>query len=108
MADNGICEDVFGQDMEEHERKLLEDTLSNLSASMGNALREGFETEEVLSDRDGLSEHGVMWVKGYLVGQLAMIRGGSVGNPNVSEADVTEVSNLVEKHGGQIASEVYS
>lgn len=94
--------------MKEYERELLEETLSNLSASMGNALRESFEADEILADREDLTDHGVMWVKGYLVGQLAWIRGASAGNPNVSEADITEISELVEEHGSRIASEVYS
>jgi hypothetical protein len=94
--------------MKEYERKLLEETLSNLSASMGNALREGFEADEILADRAELTENGVMWVKGYLVGQLAVIRGASAGNPNVSDDDITEISELAEEHGSRIASEIYS
>ena len=94
--------------MKEHERQFLEDTLAHLSASMGNALREGFETETVLDDRDSLSEFGSMWVQGYLLGQLAVVRSSSVGNPNVSPDDIEEIGALVDEHGGRIASEVYS
>jgi hypothetical protein len=94
--------------MKEHERQFLEDTLAHLSASMGNALREGFETETVLEDKDSLSEYGSMWVQGYLLGQLAVVRGCSVGNPNVSPDDIAEIESLVNEHGSRIAGEVYS
>lgn len=94
--------------MQDHERQFLEDTLAHLSASMGNALREGFETETILEDKDSLSEYGSMWVQGYLLGQLAVVRGCSVGNPNVSPDDIDEIGALVDEHGGRIASEVYS
>ena len=94
--------------MEDYERQFLEDTLAHLSASMGNALREGFETETILDDKDSLSEFGSMWVQGYLLGQLAVVRGCSVGNPNVSPEDIEEIGSLVDERDGRIASAIYS
>lgn len=94
--------------MEEYERRLLEDTVSHLSASIGNALREGFETEEVLEGKDELTDYGAMWVQGFLVGHLSAVRGSSAGNPNVSPEDIAEIASLVDEHGSRIASEIYS
>lgn len=94
--------------MKEYERAFLEDALAHLSASMANALREGFDTETVLANQNQLSEQGKIWVEGYLLGHLGMIRGCSVGNPNVSADDVTDVEALIDEHEGKIAGEVYS
>ncbi|PSP55611.1 hypothetical protein BRC82_04845 [Halobacteriales archaeon QS_1_67_19] len=94
--------------MDRYERELLDDAISQLSASIGNALREGFETEAVLEEKDELTDFGAMWVQGYLVGQLATLRAISAGNPNVSPADIEEIGALVAEHDSRIASEIYS
>ncbi|WP_440007186.1 hypothetical protein [Halomicrococcus sp. SG-WS-1] len=94
--------------MKDHERKFLEDTLAHHSASIANELREGFGTEEIIEDRNTLTDNGGMWVRGYLTGWLTLIRGCSTGNPNISPDDIAEIGTLVDEHGGRIAGEVYS
>ncbi|WP_327053328.1 hypothetical protein [Halomicrococcus gelatinilyticus] len=94
--------------MKEHERKFLEDTVTHLATSIANNLREEYRTDEIIEDKNTLTDYGEMWVRGYLMGRLTLIRGCSTGNPNVSPDDITEIGRLVDEHEGRIASTVYS
>jgi len=94
--------------MKDHERTFLEDTVTHLATSIANDLREEFGTDEIIENRDTLTDYGAMWVEGYLMGRLTLIRGCSTGNPNVSPDDITEIRALVDEHEGRIASAVYS
>jgi hypothetical protein len=94
--------------MKDHEREFLDETVTSRATSIANVLREEFGTDKIIENRDTLTDYGEMWVQGYLMGRLTLIRGCSTGNPNVSPDDITEIGALIDEHEGRIASAVYS
>ena len=93
--------------MEEYERAFLDTVMKNMAASIASGMHE--ETADRLyDDETTLTDQGRMWAQGYLTGSLAMLRGASRGNPNLSPDDAEEVAEIVRRDEGRIASQLYA
>ncbi|WP_101297421.1 hypothetical protein [Halegenticoccus soli] len=94
--------------MKAYEREYLNETLETCAVSIAHLLREGFVSEEVLESQSQLTDFGLMWVKGFIAGRLMLIRSCCVGNPNLSPADIDELTELAGQHEAKIAGQLYS
>lgn len=90
----------------DYERQFVRDVIDNLSASVAGGMREG--DGEFVESGETLTPQGLAYVRGYLTGRLSMLRGGSIGNPNLSEEDVEELTAIVEENEAAVAAELYS
>lgn len=93
--------------MEEYERAFLEAVMENLSASIASGMAEE-RAHRLYDDETTLTDQGEMWVQGYLTGRLGMLRGGSLGNPNLSPEDADEVAGIVERNESRVAAQLYA
>ncbi|WP_129113613.1 hypothetical protein [Halegenticoccus tardaugens] len=94
--------------MKAYEREFLTETLETCSVSIAYLLREGFTSEEVLESQRELTDLGLMWVRGFVASRLMLLRSCCARNPNISPADLDEVTELVDEHEAKIAGQLYS
>lgn len=94
--------------MEPYEQAYLEAVIENLAASIANCMRDGVVDAEMVATQDHLTNHGRLWVCGYMTSRLSMIRAGRLGNPNLTADDLDAVTDLVTRHESIIAAELYA
>jgi hypothetical protein len=99
-----LCPDVVL--MRDHERRFLEEMIDTLAVSIASGMR-GESSDRLVDSQHRLTESGRYWVHGYLVGRLTMLKSWTTGNPNLSDDDIREVTELVEGHEASIAAELY-
>ncbi|MFB6129883.1 MAG: hypothetical protein ABEJ28_03570 [Salinigranum sp.] len=92
--------------MEEYERQFMADVIESLSVSIASGMREC--EEEFVESKEGLTDHGRLYVRGYLTARLSMLRSAAVGNPNLTADDVDQITSLVEDNEAKIAAQLYS
>ena len=92
--------------VQDYERQFVRDVIDNLPASIAGGMREG--GDEFVESGEALTPLGVAYVRGYLTGRLSMLRGGTIGNPNLSEGDIEEIVSIVEENEAAVAAELYS
>lgn len=93
--------------MHEYERQFTEAVAENLAASIANEVRDG-DVSRLVDSEEALTEKGRLYVRGYLVGRLSMLRAGAVGNPNLSADDTAAVAEILDEHEARIAAELYA
>jgi hypothetical protein len=94
--------------MESYERQFAEAVVDDLSTSIANNVREAIDVDALVEDEQNLTTEGRMYVRGYVVGRLTMLRAGAVGNPNLSAGDLERITEIVDRNESGIAAALYA
>lgn len=94
--------------MRDHERQFTEAIVREQAASIAGDLREAGDVSELVVDDRRLTDKGRLYVRGFVVGRLSMVRAGVIGNPNLSTADLDAVRSAIEENEAAIAAELHA
>lgn len=92
----------------DHERQFTEAIVQDLAASIAGDLRETADVAELVTADQQLTSKGRLFVRGFVLGRLSMVRAGVVGNPNLSTEDLEAVESTIEENESAIAAELHA